>query len=221
MYSLDDLTAATVTCNTKELLETSVKSIRGFYPDLKIMVMDGSTDRVQYDLPDVNLYTFGYNLGHGPGMHTAITMCQTPLILLFDTDIVMRRSCLEQMIELFEEDTFGVGDIYPTPQCTYFIQFGGGGDIPVLHPYFHIVQKKVYEKFLPYVQNGGPTFLTALDIFSQGLSDKILKPFPVLDYVDHRWRGTRDVKPPDMFKDPVIMEKPLAEQFVKMWNEKN
>jgi hypothetical protein len=223
MCTLDDLTCATVTCNTKELLERSVKSISEFYPQLRIMIIDGSTQSFKYDLPkNAELYAMGYNVGHGPGMHLAITMCQTPLILLFDTDAVMKRPCLEQMIELVEEDTFGVGDIYPTPQCTYFIQFGDGSqDIPVLHPYFHIVQKSVYNKYLPYIQNGGPTFLTALDIFSQGLSDKILKKFPVLDYVEHQWRGTRDVKPPDMFKNPVRMEDNLKNQFVRNWNEKN
>jgi GT2 family glycosyltransferase len=220
---MDNLTAATVTCNTKELLERSVGSVSQFYPDLKIMIIDGSTKALKYNLPkNTELYAMGYNIGHGPGMNLAINMCQTPYILLFDTDIVMEGPCIEKMMELFEEDTFGVGDIYPVSQSTYFIQFGDGSeDIPVLHPYFHIVQKKIYEKYFPYVQNGGPTFLTALDIFSRGLSDKILKKFPVLDYVEHRWRGTRDVRPPDMFKDSVSLSNPLAEQFVKMWNEKN
>ena len=201
---LNNLTAVTVHCNTLELLHKSVTSIGHFYPDLPIKVIENSI----------------VNKGHGPGMHEGIMTAESDFVLLFDTDIVMKKPCLEKMMELFGKDTFGVGEVNLEDQEIYRIKFGSGTKkIPVLHPYFHIVQKKVYQKFLPYVQNGGPVFLTALDIFSQGLSDRILKNFPVRDYVEHRWRGTRDINPPDMFKNSVVLNKEYVERFAENWRK--
>jgi GT2 family glycosyltransferase len=224
---LDNLTAVTVCCNTPQLLKDSVFSIRKFYPELRIIIINGSTvghecDHYCKDLnnPFIEVANVGYNIGHGPGMNLGITMADTDFVLLFDTDITLKGMPLQRMMELFEEDTFGVGEVIYDDQLIgpYNIKFGKGEEkFSVLHPYFHIIQKKVYRKFLPYVQSGGPCFLTALDIFSQGLSDKILKPFPVRDYVDHTWRGTRDVEPPDMFKNKITMNEELFSYLKGNW----
>lgn len=202
---MDNLTAVTVYCNTPDLLEKAISSVLSFYPSLKIEVFDNSIK----------------NIGHGPAMDLSIRNAKADYILLFDTDIEMKKPCLEQMIDLMEDDTFAVGRVYNDPQKTYNIKFGDGlNSVPIIHPFFHIVQKKEYLKYHPYIQNGGPCFLTALDIFSKGLSDKVLKDFPVNDYVEHRWRGTRDINPPDMFKNSVVLNEKLVKQFAENWNNR-
>lgn len=218
------LTAATVHCNTPELLAEAIGSIKEFYPGLSIMIIDGSSDLRGFSMignkySNISFGHTGYNIGHGPGMNMAIKTAESDYLLLFDTDIVMKKSCLEEMLELFEDDTFGVGEVNEEEQRVYHLTFGDGKrKIPVLHPYFHIVQRKEYFKYLPYVQNGGPVFLTALDIFSQHKSDKILKNFPVRNYIEHRWRGTRDVNPPDLYKNSVVLNEYHVERFRQSWS---
>ena len=222
--NMDELKAATVHCNTPELLFKALSSIRKFYSvfDLPICVLNNSTNRytkgIKYHLLNVDDVYMGGNIGHGPAMDWAIHNLNAEYLLLFDTDIVMKKPCLEKMLAMFDEDTFGVGEVNLENQSVYNIKFGKK-KIPILHPYFHIVQTKVYRQYLPYVQNGGPCFLTALDIFSQRKSH-ILKNFPVKDYVDHRHKGTRDVKPPDMFKDSVVLNDKYIKRFEENWRGK-
>ena len=213
---MNNLTAATVHYGTPKLLMTAIESIKAFYPNLRFTVINGSEGLDDWER--VKVVNFGFNIGHGPGMHKAILDSESDYILLFDTDIVMNRPCLEQMVDLIEDDTFAVGRVYMDPQKTYGVKFGNGDDpIPIIHPSFHIVQKKEYKKYHPYIQNGGPCFLTALDIFSKRLSDKVLKDFPVNDYIDHSWRGTRDVNPPDIYKGSVVLEDNMKEQLTLNW----
>ena len=40
---MNDLTGLVVSYNTKELLQTAIESIREFYPDLPILIVDSST----------------------------------------------------------------------------------------------------------------------------------------------------------------------------------
>ena len=220
---MDKLKAATVHCNTPDMLFEAIDSIQQFYTELVICVLDNSTFHLENTLGNnyrkYDLVSMGGNIGHGPAMDWAIHNLDAEYLLLFDTDIVMKKPCLEKMLVMFDEDTFGVGEVNYDKQSVYNVRFGDGSeDIPVLHPYFHLVQTSVYREFLPYVQNGGPCFLTALDIFSQRKTH-ILKNFPVRDYVDHRHKGTRDVKPPDMFKNKVVLKKgdKYMKRFEKQW----
>jgi hypothetical protein len=217
---MDSLKAATVHCNTPALLLRAVDSIYEFYPNLHITVVDNSTSHHSFLSKKIsNQVYMGGNIGHGPAMDWALNNLDAEYLLLFDTDIVMKKPCLEKMLAMFDDDTFGVGEVNYDKQNIYNVRFGDGSqDIPVLHPYFHIVQTKVYTRYLPYVQNGGPCFLTALDIFSQRKTH-ILKNFPVRDFVDHRHKGTRDVNPPDMFKEPVAIKKgdKYMKRFEKQW----
>lgn len=199
--------AVVVSYNTKDLLQKALESVRRFYPDLKIIVVDGSDkDNPCYGyvrgLNDPNIFTVqpGYNIGHGRGMAMGIAMAETDKVLIFDSDIEMLKPPIEEMLKLFEPDTFGVGEIVDVPQSTYGVKIGDGSDVPCLHPYFHIINKKQYFKYLPYIHSGGPTALTAIDIYRRGLSKKVLKSFPVREYIKHDWRGTRDLEPKDFKK---------------------
>jgi hypothetical protein len=152
-----------------------------------------------------------YNIGHGRGMDMAIRMCKTQFALIFDSDIVMIKSPVQQMLDMMEDDTYGVGYLEKTGYDGY--EYGAHahhkteGYMMMMHPFFHLLQIKNYFKFHPYIHHGAPCFKAALDIHRHGLSGKILKQFPGLGhtggkgwcwtpvpaiYVRHDTAGTRN-----------------------------
>jgi hypothetical protein len=197
------VTGVTVTYNSKELLKTAYGSLRDFHPEMPIIIVDGSeitNDCHSYvaSLKDKNTHPFqvGYNIGHGRGMCAGLYYVQTPYVLFFDSDIEVLNSPVDKMMNLFEEDTFGVGFI----ERTGFDGFDYGvkpnhlkeGWMPYLHPYFQLVQIKVYRQFHPYSHHGAPCVFTMLDIFKKGLSNKILKEFTGLGHTSGQgfsWKG--------------------------------
>lgn len=204
MDYLNDITGVTVSYNTKDLLERALESIRKFHPTLRIIIVDGSDEGNPcysyvsklngYNVPILT----GYNMGHGRGMCTGLYYVETKYVLVFDSDIVMIRSPLEKMVEMMEEDTFGVGYIEWTGRDGF--EYGihsehrRGPRIKYLHPYFQLINLSVYRQFHPYVHHGAPCIKTMVDIHDRGLSDKIIKEFPGLGHSGssgYNWSGER------------------------------
>jgi len=183
------ITGITVCWNTKDLIERAYNSIRKFYPDMPIIIIDGSDPGdpcaayVRGLASDITtIIQPGYNVGHGRGMCMGIEKAATPYALIFDSDIELLEPCLPAMLAMMEADTFGVGyledigydgfryKIHPHPE----------GPLPCIHPYWQLINIENYKKFHPYVHHGMPVYLTMLDIHKKGLSSKILKQFPGL-----------------------------------------
>jgi len=128
----------------------------------------------------------GYNIGHGRGMHAGIGMCSTRFALIFDSDIIMVKSPVEQMLAMMEDDTYGVGYIEKSGLDGY--EYGakprhkGQECMYMLHPFFHLLQISEYYKFHSYVHHGAPCYKAALDIHNKGLTGKIIKSFPGLGH---------------------------------------
>ena len=213
------ITGITVCQNTKDLLKRAYESVRRFHPDMPIIIIDGSdaadpcagyARSIQSDITRV--IQPGYNIGHGRGMCRGIEEAKTPFALIFDSDIEMLKSPIDAMFLMMEPDTFGIGYIEHT-------DFGGygigakkehiGEDMPYLHPYFQLINIFNYRKFHPYVHHGAPCYLSMLDIYKRGLSNKILKEFKGLghtagkdygwagkpsEWIRHDARGTRDTR---------------------------
>ena len=156
------------------------------------------------------IFTAQGNIGHGRGMDFAIHKCKTRFALIFDSDIIMIKSPVEQMLAMMEPDTYGIGYL----EKTGFDGFEYGaqphhknqGFMMMLHPYFHLLQISEYYKFHSYVHHGAPCYLSALDIHRRGLTSKIIKEFPGLghssgkgwcwtgkprEYIEHHTAGTR------------------------------
>jgi hypothetical protein len=187
------VTGITVCQNTKELVETAYTSIRKFHPNMPIIIVDGS------DATDP-CYTYvkglqssittvlqpGYNIGHGRGMCLAIDHVATPYALIFDSDIEMLKSPVRDMLDMMEPDTFAIGCIEKTGFDGF--EYGANGHhknegwMPMIHPFFHLINVANYHKYHPYVHHGAPCYLTALDIYKKGLSDTVLKAFPGLGH---------------------------------------
>lgn len=201
-----EVTGITVCYNTKNLIEKAYNSIRELHPHMPIIIIDGSDlgdpcasyiKSLASDLTTV--VSLGYNIGHGKGICVGIDEVKTKYALIFDSDIEMLKSPVNQMLKMMEEDTFGIGCVVKTG----FDGFDYGlkphhkktGYMLYLHPHFQLINIKNYKKLHPYVHHGAPCYLTMYDIHNKGLSKKILKDFPKLEtFIEHYHRGTRNIK---------------------------
>jgi len=160
---------------------------------MKLIIVDGSTInhpcyKYVQTLADDNtvVYRLGYNIGHGRGMHFGINHCETPLALIFDSDVVFVKSPVKRMVEMIEADTYGVGYLEKTAYDGF--EYGAKPEhtgrpwMYMLHPYFHLLQISQYRKFHPYVHHGAPCFKAARDIHLKGLTARIIKSFPGLGH---------------------------------------
>lgn len=215
---LDELvTAIVVSYNSKELLEKALFSLRRFYPTLPLIIVDGSNpfhpcQKFVEDLVDpcaTKLFT-NYNIGHGRGLCLALKSCTTPYALLFDSDAVVRKPILEDMLVMMEADTFGVGCLHNVGRdghiFTPLTAHRGQTPIPYLHPFFALIDVQNYQSYAPIVHHGAPLYKTMVDIFDRGLSQQVLKQFPGLCHcggelnagngtgpVEHKMKGTRNI----------------------------
>jgi hypothetical protein len=192
------ITGITVCWNTKDLIERAYNSVRKFHPDMPIVIIDGSNPNdpcaayVRGLASEITtVISPGYNVGHGRGLCMGIDKAKTRYALIFDSDIEMRKSPIEAMLAMMEDDTFGVGYIEEKTALDGFEWGWPGHDTPgewmrYLHPMFQLIDVENYRKFHPYVHHGAPCYLTMLDIHKRGLSGKILKQFPGLGHTSGR-----------------------------------
>ena len=197
MNNINEVTGIVVSHNTVDLLRNAYESVRKFHSDMPIIIIEGS-DRndpcysyavsLASELTTVGVC--GYNIGHGRGMDAGIAMCKTRFALMFDSDIVMLKSPVQLMLDMMNEDTYGVGYLEKSAYDGY--EYGAKPQhrnqpyMYMLHPFFHLLQVKNYYKFHRYVHHGAPCFKAALDIHKQGLTDKIIKRFPGLGHTHGR-----------------------------------
>jgi hypothetical protein len=162
---------------------------------MKIIVVDGSDKRMPCyayldSVSDANMkvHHLDYNVGHGRGMHYGILKSETPYVLLFDSDIIMKKSPLQGMLDMMSDDVYGVGyiEIVAPDGNDYgvFPRHQGQPRVKYLHPYFQLVQVKEYKKYKHFIHHGAPCISTMLDIHQRGLSDVVLKEFPGLGHTN-------------------------------------
>src|ERR1035437_2325100 len=190
---MKNVTAICVVHNTLELFRNAYESFRKFHPEMLFIIVDGS------DLNDpcrayveslagpYNMLMLAQgNIGHGKGMDLAISQVKTKYALIFDSDIIMVKSPVQEMIDLMEPDSYGCGYLEKTGLDGY--EYGAHANhknedfMMMMHPFFHLLQISEYYKFAPYCHHGAPCFKAALDIHNHGLSEKIYKVFPGLGH---------------------------------------
>ncbi len=142
------------------------------------------------------VHALGYNIGHGPGMHFALERVKTRFAVIFDSDIVMLKSPVAEMLKMFSTHTYGVGYLEKTAYDGF--EYGskpthrGKPFMMMLHPFFHMIQVKRYFEFHRYVHHGAPCYKAALDIHKKGLTNTLIKEFPGLHHTSGKgwnWEG--------------------------------
>ena len=179
---MNDLTGLVVSYNTKELLQTAIESLRKFYPDLPILIVDSSerdNDCYRYvlELSESNLnierFYISGNIGHGNGMNHGIRAIVTKHILLFDSDIEMIKPCLKRMRASLWFDHYGIGQVITVDENGTNCETG----IPYLHPHFCIINRARYFDYAPFVHHGAPLIKTMIEIDQRGAPPNIT-PLP-------------------------------------------
>lgn len=186
-----NLTGVVVCYNTPELIRDSVQSIRNFYKNLQIIIIDHSQNgsncwrEVQSikRLGNISLIQTNKNLGHGIGLNMGIEHVKTDNILIFDSDIVMRVPCLEVMMMGLSKDTYGIGQVIKVDKNGV----NNNDGIEYLHPHFAIIKKDFYNIFAPFRNHGAPLLDTMKGL---SYSNVKIKDFPVSNYILHKERGT-------------------------------
>jgi len=190
-----DVTGLVVSYNEKALLERCLSSIRKFYPDMLIIIEDGSPANsecrkyIEGLEGNYSKHLHNWNIGHGRGLHHGIQLSPTNHILCFETDITMEKPCIEEMMALMDKDTWGVGLCIPYPQSLYQIELDRKGDLTYMRPQFHIINRDVYNQFEPYVHAAAPGQIVFIDLFIKEQEWR-LKHFPTDDYTTHHKGGT-------------------------------
>ncbi len=205
------ITALTVNYNTPDLIDRSYRSIRRHHRDMSVIIIDGSDDRTSemYNDHNTKVVFAGHNIGHGRGLHMGLTLCWTPLALIFDSDIEMLKSPVEDMIDCMEHDTYGVGWVYYIGEDG--VDYGTPGKkhkkkIPYLHPYFALINVRQYFMYKPFVHHGAPCYQAMIDIYKKNASHKLIN-HPLItghtsgeginwkgrhnEYIRHDFGGTR------------------------------
>lgn len=194
---MNNLTAIIVSYNTCDLLQAAYESLRRFYPLMPVVIVDNSdltnpcyryARKIAYG--PTRCVSNNGNFGHGPGMVLGISCVETEYFLLMDSDTEMYRSdVLEGMMEIATPEIYGVGQIMQ-------VDFDGMNciqGVAYLHPYFALVNKKVYQKFSPIINHGAPMLSAMIDL-NENMKYN-LNSFPVTDHVRHHERGTRKLNP--------------------------
>lgn len=202
----ETVTGITVSYDAPSLLKNAVESFRKFHPDLRLIIVDGSAPgspcyNYASSLADglTKVVLPGWNIGHGRGMDMAIRMCETKYALIFDSDIEMIKSPVQQMVNMMEDDTYGIGYLEKTAYDGF--EYGAKREhkhqswMFMLHPFFHLLQVENYFKFYPYVHHGAPCFKAARDIHLKGLTHKIIKTLPGLGHTGGEGWNWKPVTP--------------------------
>jgi len=197
---ISNITAVGVSYKHKHLTIASINSIKKHHPDMKFIIIDGSEENsecrlfVQNELskdPNIKCLLSNVNIGHGRGMNTLLNRVTTKYAIVFDSDMEMTETPLEEMLKVIG-DNYGVGEIqYVNKEGINIPQYPIS--IPYLHPYFCMINVEQYKKFKPFFHHGAPCLSAMWDLFIQKKSN-LLIDFPVKKYIKHDFGGTSDLE---------------------------
>ena len=100
----ENVTAVIKTFERPKELKRLIKSIKCFYPDMKIIVVDDSRDPSK--IAGVKTITMPYDSGVSAGRNLAVFAVETKYLLLLDDDYIFyRKSILEPAVKKMDENS--------------------------------------------------------------------------------------------------------------------
>ncbi len=192
------VTAVIINYRTPELTGRAASSLRSFYPDLPILLIDnGSGPEGLRALEagvsglSVTLHPNTSNIHHGPAMDQGIRMAKTPGVLLLDSDCVVRRGgFVEMMAGRLEADpaSYAAGKLVMMDSRGFDLPRGAQeGAIPYLRPICLLLKRDTYLTLPPFRKHGSPALENMKAAQNRHLR---LVDIPVEEYIDHLGRGT-------------------------------
>ena len=195
---LSSITAVIINYRTPDLLERVVRSLRQYYPEIQLLLIDnGSGDRSAELLRTMRsaneqkttIVLNDQNLHHGPAMDQALRLAQSPLVLFIDSDCEVRTGgFIEKMKALTEVEprSYAVGKRIYMNNRGFDIDERPGAH-PYIRPICMLVRRELYLGLPPFERHGAPCLANFIAADKAGL---VLRHFPVEDFVYHEGRGT-------------------------------
>lgn len=189
--------AVIINFRTPDLTARAVRSLRAFYPDLPLLLIDNGSgdgsDRVLASLQAgaaavTDLLLLDTNIHHGPAMDQALRQLQAPWILFLDSDIEIHSPGL---IEGMMSAAAGDQNAYAVGKRIWMNRRGfdqpEGAGVPYVRPICMLLRRELYPPLPPFRKHGAPCLANMKAAHKRGLH---LVHFPVEDYLTHAGRGT-------------------------------
>lgn len=198
MTEIGDITAIIVNYKTIELTKKAIWSLHGHYPKMPVIVLDNNSDdnskneldKLAAEIPALAVYFLEDNIHHGPGMHAGIKKAASEWILLFDSDcILFRKGLLELMCRQTTGNVYAIGKELKVNKEGH----AAGKEeeaFRYIHPHCALINKDKYLTLPPFEKHGAPCLKNYIAAVKNGYE---FKNFPVEDYVYHFGRGTVNI----------------------------
>lgn len=188
--------AVTVAFNTPDLIINSVVSLRKYHLTLPITIINGSdrtalgvdctrsVEALRSYYKYITVINLGYNVGHGAGLDLGLRSAKRDNVLIFDTDILVKKAPL---------DLFPLTKYYAMGEVVYVDSKGhnAASGIRYVHPYFALINRREYLR-RPKFRNAGAPLLAAMRDVSKVRPETLIE-VKVSEAVAHLERGTRKV----------------------------
>lgn len=188
--------------NTNDLIQLCLESLLRFYPDIPILIVDGSStdDSIFYckykELihPNIKIWIRNGRNSHGITMDEALKQhIKTRYVLLCDSDIIMERGGLIQdmLSEFYKNELlYAIGSIMLVTRSNYGC--GAPKDesdiLRYAHPSFSIYDVEKYHQLnAPFVDHGAPCVYNMIEAEKKGFH---ISYYPVDKYISHLSGGS-------------------------------
>ena len=210
----DNSDVTVVICNygTLDLIRVCLNSLLRFYPDIKILVVNGSpshqpsTDYIRFmAVKHTNIKVYEKDKGHSHGinMDEAIrNFVSTDYFLLLDSDIIVKRGgFIDGMKSQLQDNAlnYATGTLMIGSNENDAIGYPrfDGDELWYVHPSCSMFKRYMYLLFAPFADHGAPCVFNMKDAVKYGY--KILL-YPVDKYVLHL-SGASWIKPSTQWRD--------------------
>lgn len=182
-----DVTVVTANLLTKEFTQNCYESLRRFYPDIPVILVDNGSrdDSTEYirelgERGEIVAIINDCNLGHGSALHQGTMAARTGYVFALDSDCIIHRGgFLEAMLARFKADDtlFAISNTY----------------VPHSSPAWAMLfdrNKYLDPDIRPFRHHGSPARGTINSANRKGYwSDEYFLLHP--DYIEHIQKGTR------------------------------
>jgi len=190
---LKNVTAIVISYKIIEnVLETSLKHFRKYYPDMQLIIIDGSS----FDDSSKWVYDFAKK-----DKKTRIRLTRTPYSFLFDSDSnIIKEGLIEKMLNVasLNQNFYSIGTLHNVNEYGVDVMSPyESSDIQrvdkikdrqkgicYIHPRAKLIQIKQYFQFYPFIKHGAPCGGAYMSI-QKANKQNLLFHFPVTEYIDH------------------------------------
>jgi hypothetical protein len=202
--SRNNLSILTVNYNTPDFIFNLINSIRNEDKNIEINIIDGSDYRLiergdiiveinnklkkeLIEANNINHYSFGYNIHHGPGMHIALSrIIRSKYVLIIDSDCWLEKNSLEYIISYLSTKNFTAAGLKIDVNSAG-INVNKG--YKYIHPSMMVINKYKYNKSLyNFELHGAP----CLKFMLNTPDEELIKIDNIKKYISTIKRGTRN-----------------------------